>query len=138
MSRKKKSRELFGVRGGREGFELKGLNPDGIRNILQNIVRIGSSKESINKGLSINNHIKSVIYSKDEIEIKLYESNDFSIPINRNEPSSDGILTKKSKADCGYNGAQRPKMPPPTVFSEREKFATKKKLRGSFPREPSQ
>jgi site-specific DNA recombinase len=61
--------------GDRAGLELKPNSPaitsESIKTTLQNVLRIASIKEGLNKPEALRKHINSIIYSKDAIEIKL-------------------------------------------------------------------
>ena len=61
--------------GDRAGFELTPNSPaitsETIKNTLQNVLRIASIKEGLNRPEALRKHIDSIIYSKDAIEIKL-------------------------------------------------------------------
>ena len=64
--------------GGLAGLELKPLCPaittESIKETLNNIVKIALNKEISVKEKMLKNHIKNIIYSKEAIEIKLYNS----------------------------------------------------------------
>ena len=101
--------------GGGQGFELSSFDPDNLRRSLLSVVKTASFNGSIDKGLLIKKQIKSIIYSKENVEIKLVATNDFSVPTERrNEPSSDENLklsncSAKAVADS-LASMQRPKM----------------------------
>jgi len=64
--------------GGRAGLEPRPLCPaittESIKESLENVVKIVLNKEISAKEKMLNNHIKNIIYSKEAIEIKLYNS----------------------------------------------------------------
>ena len=91
-----------------QGFELKANEPDltaeMIRKTIQDIVTITSGDNKINKALEMKKHIKEIIYSKNDIEVRLIAGNNISSVTDENgTPSGD---------------FRRPKMPPP-IFGRR-------------------
>jgi hypothetical protein len=61
-----------------KGFELKPSEPDTtaktLKDILQRVIWIATTKDGIDKGMAMRDHIENVVYSKAAIEIKLYLS----------------------------------------------------------------
>jgi len=105
-----------GLAGVGQGLELSCFNPDDLKNSLLDVVKTASIRGGINKGDLMRKRIKKLIYSKDNIEIELVASNDFSVPINRNVPSSDDNRQSASSGKAqtaASDHRQRPKMPPP-------------------------
>jgi hypothetical protein len=78
------------------------LSAEVIKETLHKIIEAASIKGDAHKGLIMKRHIKNIIYSKEEIEIKLYKSSDFG------RFSDDNSINKiKSEALL-----PQPKMPP--------------------------
>ena len=93
--------------GGRTGFELLPISPENIKATLQNVLKITSIKEGINKPEALKRHIKNIIYSKEAIEIKL------CLPARPAGGPAD-----KTEIKDGNEENLRPKMPP-SIFGRR-------------------
>ncbi|MFH1542030.1 MAG: recombinase family protein [bacterium] len=106
-----------------QGFELSCFDPANLRESLLNVVKTASIKGGVNKGEMMRKRIKKLIYSKDNIEIELVASNDFSVPINRNVPSSDVNRQSERSGNtvtAASDNRQRPKMPP-SIFGRNDR-----------------
>ncbi len=104
------------------GLELKdsfaAMSAESIKNVLQKVVKIASTREVLNKPEALKKYIKNIIYSKTQIEIKLYKSDYFSA-------LSEGDVNEESKCEIGFMGSKlRPKMPP-SIFG-RDKLSQEK------------
>ncbi len=75
------------------------FNAKNLKSLLDRVVKISLTSEKVDKGGMMKKHIKNIIYSKEQIELKLYKTNDFL-------PLLDQKLYEKPKLTANFAARQ--------------------------------